>query len=63
MIAVDIHHIEPRSKFGKKTKHLQDDITNLIALCRDCHQKAHLQKQPYLYKEELKEIHLQNLYK
>jgi 5-methylcytosine-specific restriction endonuclease McrA len=40
-LAVDIHHVIPRSKFGKKTKHLQDDISNLIALCRECHEKAH----------------------
>lgn len=40
-IAVDIHHIIPRSKFGKKTKELQDHYTNLIALCRKCHEKAH----------------------
>jgi len=39
--AVDIHHIEPRSKFGSKRKSEQDAIVNLIALCRDCHDKAH----------------------
>jgi hypothetical protein len=38
---VDIHHIQERSKFGKKTKHLQDDISNLIWLCRTCHEQAH----------------------
>lgn len=38
---VDIHHIEYRSHFGKKTKHLQDDISNLIALCRIHHEQAH----------------------
>lgn len=59
--AVDIHHIEPRSKFGKKTKHLQDSIENLIALCRTCHEKAHLRYEPYIRKEELKEIHNHNL--
>lgn len=40
-IAVDIHHIVPRSHFWKKTKYLQDDITNLIALCRTHHEQAH----------------------
>ena len=40
-ISVDIHHIVPRSKFGSKTKELQDDFSNLIALCRKCHEKAH----------------------
>ncbi len=39
--AVDIHHIVPRSKFGKNTKNIQDSIDNLIALCRDCHTLAH----------------------
>lgn len=39
--AHDIHHIVPRSKFGSKRKHEQDHISNLIALCRSCHDKAH----------------------
>ena len=59
--AVDIHHIIPKSKFGKKTKHLQDDISNLIWLCRTDHQKAHFQIEPYLTKEELNDIHSRNL--
>jgi hypothetical protein len=43
--AVDIHHIKERSKFGKKTKHIQDHPSNLIALCRSCHNKAHSSKE------------------
>ena len=39
--SVDIHHIIPRSKFGSKRKDEQDNISNLIALCRDCHNQAH----------------------
>ncbi len=39
--AVDIHHIFPRSYFGSKTKDQQDDVKNLIALCRTCHEEAH----------------------
>ena len=58
---VDIHHILPRSKFWKKTKHLQDDIKNLIALCRFDHERAHLQREPYLTKGELQDIHNLNL--
>lgn len=58
---VDIHHIQQRSFYWKKTKHLQDKIENLIWLCRLCHQKAHFQKEPYLHKWELKEYHLKNL--
>jgi len=59
--AVDIHHIEKRSKFGSKTKHLQDIIENLIWLCRNCHERAHMQRKPYLTKDELKDIHILNL--
>lgn len=60
-IAVDIHHIEKRSHFGKKRKHLQDDISNLIALCRHDHERAELIIEPYLDKEYLKELHNNNL--
>lgn len=35
--AVDIHHIVPRSRFGSKRKAERDDILNLMALCRICH--------------------------
>ena len=51
---VDVHHIEPRSKFGKTMKWLQDAIENLIGLCRICHDKAH---DGTYDKEYLKEIH------
>ena len=40
-VAVDIHHIIPRSKFGSKRKEEQDAPDNLIALCRICHENAH----------------------
>jgi hypothetical protein len=36
--AVDIHHLERQSKFGKKKE--KDYIENLMGLCRDCHNKA-----------------------
>lgn len=39
--SVDIHHIEPRSKFGRTSRFLQNNISNLVALCRECHDKAH----------------------
>lgn len=46
-IAVDIHHIKLKSQGGK------DDIENLIALCRDCHIKAHDSKE---FNKKLKAI-------
>lgn len=49
--AVDIHHIEARGMGGSKIK---DVITNLQALCRECHTKFGDQKQ---YKDFLKEKH------
>ena len=51
--AVDIHHIIPRSKFGSKRKEEQDHVSNLIALCRVCHNLAHANK---ITKETLQEI-------
>lgn len=47
-LAVDIHHIIYKSRGGK------DEIENLIALCRDCHNLAHDEK---LDKETLQYIH------
>lgn len=35
---VDVHHIEYRSQGGA------DEIKNLMALCRNCHDKAHAEK-------------------
>jgi 5-methylcytosine-specific restriction endonuclease McrA len=51
--AVDIHHVIPRSKFGTKRKGEQDHISNLIALCRTCHNLAH---DNVISKEELQLI-------
>lgn len=51
--SVDVHHIIPRSKFGKKRKDEQDAPANLIALCRGCHNQAH---DNVLTKEFLKSI-------
>lgn len=47
-VAVDIHHIEPRSKFGSKMKAAQDSPENLIALCRVHHDDAHGPKSRHL---------------
>ena len=50
--AVDIHHIQPKGSGGS------DQVQNIIALCRDCHTKAHAEK---ISKQELIDIHYKNL--
>jgi 5-methylcytosine-specific restriction endonuclease McrA len=40
-VAVDIHHIESRGMGGRKGA---DTLDNLVALCRECHGKAHAGK-------------------
>jgi 5-methylcytosine-specific restriction endonuclease McrA len=50
--AVDIHHIKFKSQGGK------DEIDNLIALCRGCHDLAHEDKE---FNNTLNEIHKNNL--
>jgi 5-methylcytosine-specific restriction endonuclease McrA len=54
-LAVDIHHVLPRSSFGSKRKDEQDATTNLIALCRVCHNRAHGFDTRYL-REKFKQI-------
>ena len=46
--AVDVHHIDAKGMGGNKDA---DDIENLVALCRDCHSKAHA---GLITKEQLK---------
>jgi 5-methylcytosine-specific restriction endonuclease McrA len=48
--AVDIHHIRPKGMGGSKRA---DEPSNLIALCRSCHDRAHFKAEPYLTKEDL----------
>lgn len=48
--AVDIHHIQARSQ----RKDLENDITNLMALCRICHTEYGDKKQ---FIEHLQKIH------
>ncbi len=49
--AIEVHHIKHKSKFGKRLKWLQDMVVNLIAVCRECHDKAHDQtfSEEYLF--------------
>lgn len=49
--AVDIHHIEARGMGGSNKK---DHIENLMAVCRECHNKY---GDKVDYKPMLKEIH------
>lgn len=49
--AVDIHHIEARGMGGSNEK---DRIENLMAVCRECHNKY---GDKIDYKPMLKEIH------
>lgn len=53
--AVDIHHIEARGMGGTKKP---EDINNLMALCRNCHEKYGDKKQfkPYLYERHYKKL-------
>lgn len=51
----DVHHIEPRSKFGIKNREDMDNILNLCALCRKCHMDAHGPASRDV-KQQLKEI-------
>ncbi len=54
--AVDIHHIRPKSL----AKSLENNITNLIALCRFHHDLAHSSQQ---FSQTLDLIHRKNLLK
>ena len=53
--AVDIHHIESRGMGGSKMK---NSIHNLMALCRNCHEKFGDKKG---YKEYLIQTHQKRL--
>lgn len=54
--SVDIHHIDSKGMGGTSLD--KDYIENLIALCRECHNKAHASIQ---FNQELKQIHLNHL--
>lgn len=50
--AIDLHHIENRIKGIK----ILNRIDNIIALCRQCHEKAHANAYGYS-KDYLKQVH------
>lgn len=51
---VDLHHIVYKSREQSEDR---DNVENVISLCRNCHDRSHFKKKPYLYAEELKKIH------
>ena len=53
--SVDIHHLIIKGMGGSRTK---DYIENLIAVCRDCHNKCHGSIE---FNTKAKEIHKNNL--
>lgn len=63
-VAVDIHHIIPRSKGGSNrirgSKYPLDYPENLMALCREHHLQAELSKD---FNKRCKIIHLKNIIK
>ena len=54
--AVDIHHIKP----GSTHKKLENDINNLMALCRKCHEDFGDKKQ---HRQYLQKIHDEEIIK
>ena len=62
MKAMEIHHIIYRSHFWKNKKDEQDNIKNLIALCRHDHDRAHwIGNNGKINAEDLQLIHNKNL--
>ena len=63
-VAVDIHHIIPRSKGGSNrirgSKYPLDYPENLIALCRECHEEVERCKEK---NKRCKIVHLKNIIK
>ena len=50
-VAVDIHHIKMKSQGGT------DDVSNLVPLCRYCHQNAHSRKISEEYLKSRRELY------
>lgn len=49
----DVHHIKSPFKDGEINYNLLLDYTNLIALCKKCHQKRHQELQGYKTPEKI----------
>lgn len=58
--ACDIHHIKGRQMGGSKQISIVDDIHNLIALCRKCHEHAESSKD---FNKRIRIIHLKKIIK
>ncbi len=54
--SADIHHVIPRSRFGKKRIEERDNYSNLIALCRTHHDAIHCRGGSEALKEQIKNI-------
>jgi HNH endonuclease len=54
--AVNIHHVIPRSHFGKKRRAERDSYSNLIALCFFHHDLVHCRGGNQELKDKIKEI-------
>jgi 5-methylcytosine-specific restriction endonuclease McrA len=44
----EIDHIIPRSRFGRKRKKEQDELSNLQLLCLPCHRSKHMGGRTFL---------------
>lgn len=53
---VDIEHLVPRSKFGSTRKEEQDQISNLVCICRHHHNQATFGANQKEVKAILKEV-------
>lgn len=54
-VAVDMHHLKARGMGGRNRK---DNIKDVMALCRDCHEKYGDKKK---YMKSLKKIHYKKI--
>lgn len=53
--SIDVHHLDIKGMGGTKK---EEKIEDLIAVCRECHNKCHDHPE---FNEKAREIHLKNL--